>query len=105
MIKKLSVIVGCILALAALVVLPLKVTDYFAKAEDLRVVESQVKSVEKRLTQSLDIARRKALEERNWWLQDKCQTVDPLKMPELVRGEYRRNCAEIDTINKKWGLK
>lgn len=103
--KKISTVIGIILALAALVVLPLEVNDYFAKAEEMKVVETQVKAIEKRLDQQLDFARRKALDDRNWELEKRYDTRDPLKMPKDARDEYRRNFIEMKDIDSKWGLR
>ena len=103
--KRISVIAGIILALAAVIVLPLKVDNYFAKAEEVRVVQAQIKAVEKRLDQQLDFARRKSLDDRNWDLEKRYNTRDPLKMPGDIQDEYKRNVGEIKNIDDKWSPK
>ena len=103
--KRISTIVAIVLALPPIIVLPLRVDNYFAKAEEVRVVQAQVKAVEKRLDQQLDFARRKSLDDRNWALEKRYDTRDPLKMPEDIQDEYKRNIGEIKEIDDKWELK
>ena len=101
--KRISTIVAIVLALAAIIVLPLRVDNYFAKAEEVQVIQAQVKAVEKRLDQQLDFQQKRALENRD--LEKRYGTGDPLRMPEDIRDEYRDNHIKVKDIKDKWGLR
>jgi len=114
--KRISSIIGVVLGAAAIIVIPLKTIDYLSAnyvemdkfnetCTKIELNQAQIKSVIKRMDQQVDFATKRALEERNWDLEKRYNTRDPLRMPVDVRDEYRRNAIQIIDIKDKWGLK
>ena len=116
MTKRIQVFIGVAVGLAAIITIPFQVIGYLSDnyveedryrvtCEKVEFVQAQIKAVDKRLDQQLDFQQKRALENRNWDLEKRYDTRDPLRMPEDVRDEYRGNHIKIKDIKDKWGLR
>lgn len=91
MIKQINGITGAILGVAALVGVSFGAVNYFATAQDLKLVEM-------RLDQKIVSDRIQQLQERIWMLQDRYQKTS---MPAEVKNEIRQLQMEIENLQRK----
>jgi hypothetical protein len=74
----------------------------FFHTEAAAQLQQQVNQQGVAFQQELDSRRREKLQERNWALEAKYNTRDPLKMPADVRIEYQKNQLDMMKIDDKW---
>jgi hypothetical protein len=74
----------------------------FLSCEAAAQIQQQVHQQGQRLDQKIDNDRRDKLQERNWTMESKYNTRDPLKMPTDARTEYQRNQLEMMKLDEKW---
>lgn len=74
----------------------------FFHTEAAAQLQQQVQQQGLRLDQKIDNDKRDDLQKRNWALEAKYNTRDPLKMPADVRTEYQKNQLDMMKIDDKW---
>jgi hypothetical protein len=74
----------------------------FFHTEAAAQLQQQVNQQGVAFQQELDSRRREKLQERNWALEAKYNTRDPIKMPADVRTEYQKNQLDMMKIDDKW---
>lgn len=99
----LGVLVGLVLTIAgALIGIDKWGHSEFCPTEAAAQMQQQMQQQGSRLDQKIDNDRRDKLQERNWALEAKYNTRDPLKMPADTRLEYQKNQMEIIKLDDKW---
>jgi len=76
-------------------------TNFFP-TEAAAQLQQQVQQQGARLEQKIDNDKRDDLQKRNWTLEAKYNTREPLKMPADVRTEYQKNQLEMMRLDEKW---
>ena len=101
MTKKLSIVLGCVVASITILTFTYKVYSSVAKTEDLIAVDEKIELVSSRLEQKITQDRINNLQQRIWMLEDRYGGPGvPLAPPEIKK-EYRAIKHELELEKKK----
>ena len=100
--KKISIVLSIILALAAIVGGIIKYDKSIAKADDLKPIQQSIQQMNRRLDRSDLEAMNRDIQRRIWMLEDQHGKAAAAKLYEykcLMR-DYKRNQATIEALKK-----
>ena len=98
--KKLSIVLGIIVAVITIFTATVKLDGRWAKAKDFNELNIELKHTQTRLEQKIQEDRSYNIQERLWKLEDR-YGYNEEEMPPEIRDQYRRLKDDKDKIDKE----